>query len=89
MTDTIRALIQTAPDSIMGLDKVYELCELGELGFIEYELKRDNIRQLWETAEQNVAIWMLLCLDKLSKKHNIPLEPRYDDIRVLRKANEQ
>lgn len=82
MTETIRELIQTAPDSIMGLDKVYQLCELGELGFIEHELKRDTIRQLWGTSYQSVAVWMLHCFDTLSKKHNLPLEPRYDDIRI-------
>lgn len=81
MTETIRELIQIAPDSILGLDKTYELCELGELGFIEYELKRDNIRQLWGTPHHDVAVWLLRCLDALSKKHNLPLEPRYNDLR--------
>lgn len=81
MTETIRELIQTAPDSILGLDKAYELCELGERGFIGYELKRDDIRQLWETSHRDVAVWLLRCLDTLSMKHNLPLEPRYHDLR--------
>jgi len=58
--------------------------DLGDLDFIEMQLKEDNIRRYWNKKWYPESFYTLAMVDYLSKEHDIPLESRYDDIRSNR-----
>ena len=62
----------------------HEVKRKGDLGFIGYMIKSDDIMFNWENERKEQAMYLLSMLDYLSNINGIPLAVKYNNIRKYR-----
>lgn len=65
----------------------HELKELGDLPFIAYHLRKDDISELFEQKCFAKALYLLAMVDYISRINNIPFCDKYDAMRACRFEN--
>lgn len=61
--------------------------DLGELKFLLDVIENDKVRKEFDNGDKLEALYMLAMVDYLSRRNDIPLCTRYDDLRKLKFKN--
>ncbi len=82
MEDLIRGSIENRADfEIFKSNICHMVKDSNEIDFIISNLQNDDIRRYWNKKWYAEAFYLLAMVDYLSRKNEIPICTRYDDIR--------